>query len=92
MDKAIVIGAVNQQGKKYKYSNYGNSVDGFFYGGRTAVITLQGKRGMFNGTSLAATIVTYWHIDILPNPHFPELIEPNHPRMRNHFFHPGLLA
>jgi len=62
IDKAIVIGAVNQQGKKYKYSNYGDSVDGFFYGGRIPVITQQinkkGNKGIFNGTSLAATIAT----------------------------------
>ena len=31
-----------------------------------------------------------YDIAILNNTCFPELIEPNHPRMRNHFCHPGL--
>lgn len=31
-----------------------------------------------------------YDIAIIPNSNFPELIEPNHPRMRNHFCHPSL--
>jgi len=31
-----------------------------------------------------------YDVAVLPNCSFPELIEPNHPRMRNHFSHPQL--
>ncbi|MAE35819.1 MAG: TIGR03032 family protein, partial [Oceanospirillaceae bacterium] len=31
-----------------------------------------------------------YDIAILYNTSFPEVIEPDHPRMRNHFSHPGL--
>ena len=31
-----------------------------------------------------------YDVAVLPNCSFPELIEPNHPRMRNHFSHPEL--
>ncbi|HVL00973.1 MAG TPA: TIGR03032 family protein [Dongiaceae bacterium] len=33
-----------------------------------------------------------YDVAVLPNCHFPELIEPTHPRMRNHFCHPPLHA
>ncbi|HAG92897.1 MAG: TIGR03032 family protein [Pseudomonadales bacterium] len=31
-----------------------------------------------------------YDVAVLPDCHFPEFIEPSHPRMRNHFSHPGL--
>ena len=31
-----------------------------------------------------------YDIAVIPNCHFPELLEPTHPRMRNHFCHPQL--
>lgn len=33
-----------------------------------------------------------YDVAVIPNCSFPELIEPNHPRMRNHFCHPQLQA
>ncbi len=33
-----------------------------------------------------------YDVAVLPNCHFPELIEPHHPRMRNHFCFPPLAA
>lgn len=33
-----------------------------------------------------------YDVAVLPDCHFPELIEPSHPRMRNHFCHPELQA
>lgn len=31
-----------------------------------------------------------YDVAVIPNCSFPELIEPSHPRMRNHFCHPGI--
>lgn len=31
-----------------------------------------------------------YDIAVIPDCHFPEILEPNHPRLRNHFVHPSL--
>jgi len=41
--------------------------------------------------SFTGNVDQIYDIAILPNTHFPELIEPTHPRMRNHFCHPELV-
>ena len=40
--------------------------------------------------SFQGNVDQIYDIAILNNTCFPEVIEPSHPRMRNHFCHPGL--
>lgn len=56
--QALVVGANNQLGQRLSFSNYGNSVDVYAYGGKVTTTLISGKYGDFAGTSLAAAIVS----------------------------------
>jgi len=53
---------------------------------------VEGHMSQVAQISFTGNVDQIYDIAILPNTHFPELIEPNHPRMRNHFCHPELLV
>lgn len=52
--EAIVIGSMTKKGHKARYSNWGDTVDGYLDGSRHLSTANQGNFSLINGTSLAA--------------------------------------
>ena len=53
------------------------------------IINLQ-KNEVVGHIKFTGNVDQIYDVAVLPECSFPELIEPNHPRMRNHFCHPEL--
>ncbi|WP_440875139.1 TIGR03032 family protein [Thalassotalea sp. PLHSN55] len=50
----------------------------------------KGKQAEIGNIKFTGNVDQIYDIAVIPNSSFPELIEPSHPRMRNHFCHPKM--
>lgn len=58
LEKALVVGASDNQGQLLPFSSYGDSVDAYLYGGNTITTGSKGEYIQFGGTSLSAAVAS----------------------------------